>query len=191
MKLSRKLSLWAVPLAAVLSGAGIASSERSGDELRVEIDLSERKLYVHDGGEVIRTYPVAVGDSEHPTPQGDFTIGKIIWDPAWVPPPNAEWAEGKEKKEPSDPDNPMQAAKLYFKYPDYYIHGTEATHTLGEAESHGCIRMDPSDVENLAILVQENGGEPRSDAWYKRMIRQEAESHTITLPDEVPVTIHE
>ena len=191
MKFQRKISLWFLPVAALLTGAGVSSSERGQNDLRLEIDLSERKLYVHNGNETIRSYAVAVGDPEHRTPEGSFTIGKIIWDPAWVPPPNAEWAEGKEKKEPSDPDNPMQAAKLYFKYPDYYIHGTEAVHTLGEAESHGCIRMDPSDVENLAILVQENGGEPRSDAWYKRMIRQEAESHTITLPNEVPVTIHE
>lgn len=159
--------------------------------LRLEVDVSERKLHVHHGGEVVRTYSVAVGQPEHPTPRGSFTIGKIIWDPAWVPPPDAEWADGETRKEPSDPDNPMEAVKLYFQEPDYYIHGTNAVESLGSAASHGCIRMDPSDAEELARRVQEHGGEARSDGWYQRVIGQVEESQTVTLPDPVAIEIHD
>lgn len=163
---------------------------RAAASLSLEVDLSERTLYVHNNGEVIQTYDVAVGTSDHPTPKGSFTIGKIIWDPAWVPPPNAEWAEGETRKAPDDPDNPMHAVKMFFDEPDYYIHGTGALESLGEAASHGCLRMDPSDAENLAILVQRHGGEWRSTEWFKEVIRQEAESHEVALPDPVPLEVH-
>lgn len=174
-------------------GGPLAAAERvqAASDLRLEADLSERKLLVHHGGRVVESYDIAVGDPEHPTPQGSFTIEKLIWDPAWVPPPNAEWAQGETRKAPDDPDNPMEAAKIFFKEPDYYVHGTDATHTLGQAESHGCLRMAPDDVERLAELVQEHGGEHRSDAWYERVKRQDSEKHTIHLSDPVPFDVHE
>jgi lipoprotein-anchoring transpeptidase ErfK/SrfK len=188
-----KIPLLFATAAALATGTlGAAPSTRPGAApLRLEVDVSERKLYVHQGGEVVRTYSVAVGQPEHPTPRGDFTIRKLIWDPGWVPPPDAEWAEDEERKEPSDPDNPMEAVKIYFQEPDYYIHGTNAVESLGTAASHGCVRMDPSDAENLAIRIMEHGGEARSDAWYERMIRQEEKSHTVTLRDPVPLEIHD
>ena len=83
----------------------------------------------------------------------------------------------------------MEAAKLFFRYPAYYIHGTNATHTVGRAASHGCVRMKPSDVELLAKLVQEHGGESRSDGWYKRVRERDEPSTEITLPDPVPLVI--
>ena len=158
--------------------------------LRLEVDISERKLHVYHGGSLMNTFDVAVGEPDHPTPKGDFTISRIIWNPAWVPPPNAEWAEDKEKKAPNDPDNPMVGAKLFFEYPDYYIHGTDATHTLGQAESHGCIRMDPADVKELGELVQEHGGENRDEGWFDWVKKDDETKHKVSLPDPVPVTIY-
>ena len=157
---------------------------------RIEVDLSEKKLYVYNNGSLMNTFPVAIGDEEHPTPTGDFTIGRLIWNPAWVPPPNAEWAEDETKKAPDDPDNPMEGAKLFFEYPDYYIHGTDATNTLGTAASHGCLRMRPVDVENLGKFVQEVGGEGRSEGWYDRIQESDTDKREINLPDPVPISIH-
>lgn len=175
------------------AGAGLPPAEapEAVASIRLEVDLSERKLYVHHGGEVMSTFDVAVGESEHPTPKGDFTIDRIIWNPAWVPPPNAEWAEDETKKDPDDPDNPMVGAKLFFEYPDYYIHGTDAPETLGTAASHGCIRMRPDDVMELAKFVQEHGGEGRSDGWYDRVQRNDGSKHEVTLSDPVPFSVHE
>ena len=159
--------------------------------LRLEVDLSERMLYVHQGGEVIQRYEVAVGTPEHPTPRGQFTIEKVIWDPAWVPPPNAEWAEDAERKAPEDPDNPMEAVKIFFEQPDYYIHGTDALQSLGSAASHGCIRMAPSDAEKIARLVMEHGGEPRDPMWYDLVIAQDDQTREITLPEPVMFAVRE
>ncbi|MBW3572544.1 MAG: L,D-transpeptidase [Gemmatimonadetes bacterium] len=179
-----------------LSGAGLAPAPaRDGREgvapTRLEVDLSERKLYLYHDGEVVNTYDVAVGDAEHPTPEGEFTINRIIWNPGWVPPHGAEWAEDKEEKKPNDSENPMVGAKLFFEYPDYYIHGTDAPHTLGEAESHGCIRMHPDEVKDLAEWVQEHGGKPRDDGWFSWVARDDDSSHEITLPAPVAVTIRD
>src|SRR5947209_13844252 len=52
-------------------------------------DLSARKLSVMSGGSAIRTYSVAVGRSSKPTPLGNFSIRKILWNPAWSPPNSA------------------------------------------------------------------------------------------------------
>ena len=184
---------------AVVGGIGVAAfagSVEPGPEngsvapTRLEVDLSEREMYLYHGGDLVNTYQVAVGEPEHPTPTGDFDIDRIEWNPDWVP-PNSEWAEDEERKAPDDPENPMVGAKLFFKYPDYYIHGTNAEHTLGSAASHGCVRMDPERVKDLAKWVQEHAGEPRSDAWYADARRNDASTEVVSLPDAIPVEIHE
>ncbi len=157
--------------------------------VRIEVNLSERKLYVYTNGSVMNSFDVAIGEEDHPTPTGDFTIDRIIWNPAWVP-PDAEWAEDETRKEPGDPDNPMQAAKIFFKYPDYYIHGTNAPGTVGTAASHGCLRMQETDVENLAKFIQKVGGEDRGEEWFERMKRSDTNKTEITLPNPVPISIH-
>ena len=193
MRVRNWMSAAAVAGASLLA-AGMGVPERPApaaavSPLRLEVDLSERKLVVYHGGEVMNSFDVAVGTEEHPTPEGSFRISRIIWNPAWVP-PSSEWAEDESRTAPDDPDNPMVGAKLFFKYPDYYIHGTDAAHSLGTAASHGCIRMNPADVESLGEFIQEHGGEPRSDEWYERVQRDDESKHEVTLPDPVPIEIH-
>lgn len=196
----RNLTFGIVAGVALLSGSAFAAggeavSPARGAEaaapLRLEADLSDRKLHVYHSGSLVESYDVAVGEPEHPTPTGDFSISKVVWNPAWVPPPNAEWAEDETRKAPGDPDNPMRAAKIFFVEPDYYIHGTDAPHTLGEAASHGCIRMDPDDVERLARRVQDHGGESRSDSWYQTVMSSDTDKRTIHLSNPVSIEIHE
>lgn len=160
------------------------------EDVRLEVDLSERTLYVYHAGSLMNTFPVAIGEPEHPTPRGSFTIDRIIWNPGWIP-PEAEWAEGEDEKAPNDPDNPMVGAKLFFSYPDYYIHGTDAPETLGEAASHGCLRMRPADVIELAKFVQTQGGEARSEEWFDRVAADDSSDHEVTLSEPVPIDIRD
>ena len=157
---------------------------------RLEVDISEREMYLWHEGEIVHTYPVAVGEPDYPTPKGDFSISRIEWNPDWVP-PNTEWGNKREKQDPNDPDNPMVGAKLFFEYPDYYIHGTDATHTLGQAESHGCIRMDPNEVLDLAKWVQEHASESRSESWYREARQDDETMHVVKLSDQIAIDIHE
>src|SRR5438477_13196514 len=90
---------------------------------RLEVSLSSRELRVYRGGEVVRTYGVAVGRPGHPTPTGTFRTGTIDWNPSWTPPPT-NWARGKKYQPPGSASNPMRGVKIYFMAPYYFIHGT-------------------------------------------------------------------
>src|SRR5207237_8913300 len=83
--------------------------------------------------------------------------------------------KGKRAKAPGDPENPMKVVKIFFHDPDYYIHGTGDVESLGSAASHGCLRMDPEDVADLAKLIMDHGGEPRGDNWFWRIIHMRRE----------------
>jgi murein L,D-transpeptidase YcbB/YkuD len=154
-------------------------------ELRLQIDLSERELQVVEDGNVIESFRVAVGDAEYPTPKGKFSIRKVIWNPAWVP-PDSKWARKKSAKPPGHPDNPMKRVKMFFSEPDYYIHGSDDRDSLGHAESHGCIRMSPDEVTRLAQVVMAHGGKPMPEPWYRRIFRRKT---TTVVYLKVPVAV--
>ena len=157
--------------------------------ISLHADLSSRMLTVKRGDEIIKTYQVAVGQPRYPTPPGSYSIRKIVWNPSWHPPPDAAWAKGKSPKGPGDPGNPMKVAKIFFKEPDYYIHGTGDVNSLGDAASHGCLRMDPDEVADLAKLVMTEGGQPREDNWFWRIIHFRNQEKTIYLDQPVPLTV--
>lgn len=156
--------------------------------LTLTASLGARILTVRMGDSVVSTYAVSIGADGHPTPTGTFAIKKLIWNPRWVP-PRQPWAAGKTAKAPGDPDNPMQTVKIFFKEPDYYIHGTPAVASLGEAASKGCLRMDPQEIAGLARWVMEHGGEPRPPSWFERIRRLARREHIVRLSTPVTLTI--
>jgi len=156
-------------------------------ELRLEVDRESRELSVIVDGNEVDRFDVAVGTDSYPTPRGSFNIRKVIWNPAWKP-PDSKWAKGKSAQPPGHPDNPMKRVKMFFKEPDYYIHGTDAEDSLGRAESHGCIRMNTDDVTRLARLVMEHGGKPMPEPWYRRVFRSRA-TKVVMLTSPISVEI--
>ncbi len=152
-------------------------------DLVLEIDQSGRELRAIVDGEVHKTYTVAVGDDKYPTPNGSFKIRKVIWNPSWKP-PDEKWARGKTAKPPGHPKNPMKRVKMFFKEPDYYIHGSDDL----DGNSHGCIRMDPDDVTELGQLVMTQGGKPMPEPWYRRIFHRRT-TKVVYLSAPVPVTI--
>ena len=187
---SRSLSaLFAVPLAgALVFGLGAArQSAAASSSLTLEASLSARTLTLMRDGEVVKTYPVAIGAQTHPTPTGSFNLKKIVWNPAWVP-PDEKWARGKSAKGPGHPANPMKLVKIFFQEPDYYIHGTGAIESLGQAASHGCLRMDPNDAGEVALMVMENSGVARDWDWVKGVLGV-GEQRTVSVQQAAPFTI--
>jgi lipoprotein-anchoring transpeptidase ErfK/SrfK len=142
-------------------GSGVAwlSLGRSGPTgpIAIKVSLSARQLRVVQDGATVATYGVAVGRPSHPTPTGSFRTGDIVWNPSWRPPPVA-WAAKKHYEPPGAASNPMQGVKIYFQAPYYFIHGTNNPESIGEAASHGCIRMVPSDAKALARRIERAGG---------------------------------
>ncbi len=137
----------------------------AGGEVSLAVSTTKNIMELRVGGKTIRRYDVSVGTKKHPTPHGTFTVNHIVWNPAWVP-PKEKWAKGKKAEAPGSRKNPMKVVKIFFKEPDYYIHGTSDEDALGGAASHGCIRMSQSDAFRLGRFLMDNGGAPRSAAWY-------------------------
>jgi len=184
------LAIFAVPLAGALVfglGAARAPGAPEASALTLEASLSERKLYVKRDGEVLKSYDVAIGAKAHPTPTGNFSVRKLVWNPGWVP-PRERWARGKSAKAPGHPANPMKMVKIFFSEPDYYIHGTGAVETLGTAASHGCLRMDPDEAGEVALMVMENGGVARDWEWVKGILSV-GESRVVSLQQPAPFTV--
>jgi len=182
-----------LPRTAPTAGRDTSPQQLSAEEapLVLKANLRARILFVTRGDSTLKSYAVAVGQEKYPTPLGTFTIRKIVWNPSWKPPPDAEWAKGKTAKGPGDPDNPMKVVKIFFQEPDYYIHGTDDVESLGSASSHGCLRMDPTEVADLAKLIMEHGGQPRGENWFWRILHSRREEQVVYLDNPVSLTIGE
>ena len=178
---------FASPAAATPDSIPASASPPAGP-LTLSASISARILTVRMGDSVAATYAVSVGADGHPTPTGTFSIRRLIWNPRWVP-PKEPWARGKTAKEPGDPANPMQTVKIFFREPDYYIHGTPAIESLGEAASKGCLRMDPEEVAAVAKWVMEHGGQPRPPSWFERIRRLARREHIVRLDNPITLTI--
>ena len=155
MRLGTLLAL--APIVPALVWATVRVDRADPATVRLEVSLSARTLKVVEKGRVVRTYGVAVGRPKNPTPTGTFRTGRIVWNPSWHP-PRVWWARNKRPQPPGAPENPMQGVKIYFKAPDYYIHGTNKPGSIGSAASHGCLRMTEADAKALARRVQKAGG---------------------------------
>ena len=169
-----------------LSFAAVASAETAGP-LSLAVSTKKKILVVREGGKEVKRYSVAVGTKKKPTPNGRFTVSHIVWNPAWHP-PNEVWARGKKATPPGHPDNPMKVVKIFFQEPDYYIHGTDDDDSLGEAASHGCIRMGESDVFELARFLQENDGAPKPSEWYDKVMKA-GRPASVILPRPLTIVI--
>ena len=182
----------AIPGTALLLGGRDSTRASAGaptSTLRLEASLSERRLRMYEADTLVWQYPISPGQEGYPTPPGSYLIRHLVWNPSWTPPPNAEWARKYTRKEPGEPANPMKVVKIFFKEPDYYIHGTGEIYSLGRAMSHGCLRMDPEHVAEVARFVMEHGGEPRDENWFWRIIHFRDEEKSIYLKNPVPLIV--
>lgn len=182
----------ASPGAATTGPAGTphaaAGPECPYDVLSMEVVRSERRLYVYDGDEEVRSHPVAVGQPGHETPTGEYALTLVTWNPDWIP-PDSEWAADREPKAPGEEGNPMGRVKILWHAPYYTVHGTEAEHSLGEAASHGSIRVSNPVVMELAEVVMECGGASRSAAWYQEVRASPMDMREVEIPDPVPFVV--
>ncbi|PPS45011.1 L,D-transpeptidase [Chroococcidiopsis sp. TS-821] len=114
--------------------------------LRLEIQLSSRKVTLYRGETPIKSYPVAVGRAGWETPTGNFRVGQMLKNPTWISPLTDEVIPG------GHPDNPLGSYWIGF-WSDgknsIGFHGTPNPESVGTAASHGCIRMYNEDVEEL------------------------------------------
>lgn len=100
------------------------------------IDTVRCRLTLLVGGEPLKTYPVALGKFETPTPLGSYRVVRKAMN--WGSGFGSRWLE------------------LDVPWGLYGIHGTNKPWSIGSYASHGCIRMHNSDIEELYPLVPLN-----------------------------------
>ncbi|MEL7566937.1 MAG: peptidoglycan-binding protein [Dehalobacterium sp.] len=101
---------------------------------RISIDVDKKILTLTENNRIVKTYPVAVGKPETPTPLGDWTI--------------------IQKQE--NPGGPFGVRWMRISVPwgGYGIHGTDNPSSIGKAASHGCVRLYNEDVIDLYNRVE-------------------------------------
>ncbi len=104
----------------------------AGKHVQVVIEAAQRRLYLFADGQIYRSWPVAVGTVETPTPVGHWNIkAKAVWGGAF----GARWMQ------------------LSIPWGTYGVHGTNNPGSIGSRASHGCVRMWNRDVLQLYALV--------------------------------------
>lgn len=109
---------------------------------------SDRRLMLYDNGSLEKTYRVAIGTPGFPTPRGNWKIVQKRYLPTWGN-PGSDWAKDMPKTIPPGPDNPLGTRALNLNASGIRIHGTSNDASIGDAASHGCVRMHRWDVEDL------------------------------------------
>ena len=118
----------------------------------IVIRRGSNRLYLYDGPSHVRTFTVATGAAEFPTPLGEFEIVIKERDPTWNP-PDSEWAKDAEPIPPG-PGNPLGTRWMGISAYAVGIHGTPDAASLGYSASHGCIRMAIPEAEWLFEQVE-------------------------------------
>lgn len=115
------------------------------------INLPERGVYLFKNHEYVAFYPCAIGmGGRFATPTGDTKIVTLQINPTWSPP---DWAGIKEAVPPG-PNNPLGDRWIGLGINGVGLHGTTQPLSVGQAASHGCMRMYPSVVRILFEQVK-------------------------------------
>jgi lipoprotein-anchoring transpeptidase ErfK/SrfK len=123
-----------------------AEKLRASASTVITIDQKNFKLRLFKHLKVVKTYGVAVGQPQYPTPRGRFAIQSKQVNPVWSV-PNSPWAGelGGTTVTGGSAANPLKARWMGVSG-SVGIHGTGEDGSIGTRASHGCIRMHVSDV---------------------------------------------
>ena len=113
------------------------------------MDVSANTLVVYEDLEAVREYGVATGTPGYPTPVGTFEIVNKVENPTWYNPAPDTWGADLPESIGPGPGNPLGTRAMYLNAPGIRIHGTWDSSSIGTAASHGCIRMNIEDAEEL------------------------------------------
>lgn len=119
----------------------------------IVVDRTINQLYLYNGFDLEKTYPVATAAAGYVTPPGQWTIIDKQENPTWTNPAPDTWGADLPAFIPPGPGNPLGTRALYLNASGIRIHGTEDVSSIGTHASHGCIRMLMSDVEEIYPLV--------------------------------------
>lgn len=115
------------------------------DNSQLVVDLSDRRVYVYRTGKLKAKYPLAVGQRGWRTPTGTFKVLAMYRNPSWLHPITGEVVK-------TGPNNPLGDRWIGFWSDGRHhigFHGTNQERMVGQAVSHGCLRMRNQDIRAL------------------------------------------
>lgn len=119
---------------------------------------NERRLYLYEGGEIVREWPVAVGQAGAATPTGVFTVGALRTNPVWYNPAPNGWGAGMPRVVGPGPGNPLGLRAINWNDGEHdtliRFHGTANAGSIGRAASRGCVRLTNAHVVELFEMVE-------------------------------------
>lgn len=122
-------------------------------DLLIQIDKSTQRMTVTVNGEQLYEWPVSTGAEGYDTPSGTFKPFRMEID---------HYSD--------EYDQAPMPYSIFFTQTGVAMHGTYEARNLGQAVSHGCVRVS---VKNAAIL------------W--RLVKQEKMANTkVVLTGEIP-----
>ena len=123
----------------------------------VKVDVKTNMLGVFDGDKIIAAYPVTVGSKQTATPIGEWKVRGVAKLPTFRY-DERMLKHGERSKNfhilPPGPNNPVGVVWIALNKRGIGIHGTDDPNTIGQAVSHGCIRLANWDVVRLAGRVK-------------------------------------
>ena len=136
-----------VPAMVVVMPKSVAEPVWGGraEDTSLTVDLSDRTVYLYRDRKLMASYRVAVGQPGWETPVGSFRIRQMVKNPVWQHPITDEIF-------PPGDVNPLGVRWIGFAADEHMklgFHGTTGESSIGQAVSHGCLRMKNRDVTAL------------------------------------------
>lgn len=124
----------------------------------IVVNIPDRTLYYFKQGQLAASLPVALGvpvkseKYDWKTPTGKFRITAKMKDPTWHVPPSIRSEMEEQGKEaitsvPPGPANPLGKYAIKTSIPGILIHSTTKPWSIYSFASHGCIRVNPEQME--------------------------------------------
>ena len=122
-----------------------AAAELRSNTYRIHVDLAARTLSLLDGDVVVVETTVAVGSDANPTPAGTYFVTDLVdtGDPAGAYGPFAFGLSGHSETLSEFGGGDGQLG----------IHGTNDPSSIGQAVSHGCVRVPNETIADMVDLV--------------------------------------
>lgn len=135
----------------------------------IVINIPERTLYLFKGRKLEKTLPVGLGMKKSrdaalwQTPTGKFRIVSKVKDPTWFVPSSIQSEmrqKGKPVKSvvPPGDRNPLGKYALKTSLAGILIHGTISPDSVYGFNSHGCVRVLPSNMQEIFNEIRVNTG---------------------------------
>jgi lipoprotein-anchoring transpeptidase ErfK/SrfK len=145
LMIASQMGAFSALTANALSPLAFSSSQREEERSQLVVDLGDRKVYLYTGENLKADYDIAVGQAGWETPAGKFSILNMQLNPAWQHPYTGDVIK-------TGVDNPLGIRWIGFWTDGTHqigFHGTNQTDLIGQAVSHGCIRMRNGDIQAL------------------------------------------